>query len=88
MRLKTEQFLTDCWRWLSTQDHQWDSNEDFVDWAIESQPEVDAGAVNTYLTKIDSSKPWSESNARIVNVHEEWQVDQVLTGSYQFKQEF
>jgi len=88
MRLKTEQFLTDCWRWLCMRDHQWDSRGDFVDWAIESQPEVDAGAVNTYLTQIDISKPWSESNARIVNVHEEWQMDQVLTGSYQFKQEF
>lgn len=87
MRLKTEQFLTDCWRWLCTQDHQWDTHGDFVGWATESQPEVDYGAVNTYLTKIDGSKPWSESNARIVNIQEEWEMNRVLTGSYQFKQE-
>jgi len=88
MRMKTEEFLNDCWLWLSMRDHQFDSRGDFVDWAEESQPEVDYGAVNTYLTKIDGAKPWSESNARIVNVQEEWHMNQILTDSYQFKQEF
>ena len=27
MRLKTEQFLADCWRWLCTQDHHGDAQE-------------------------------------------------------------
>lgn len=87
MRLKTEQFLDECWLWLCGQDHQWVSQDEFREWWEESQPEVDYGASNTYLTKINSSKPWSESNAQIVNIQEDWQMNQVLAGSYKFKQE-
>ena len=87
MRLKTEEFLDESWRWLLGQDHNFDGKEQFKEWAEESQPEIDAHAANTYLTKINTEEAWSEKNAKIVNVHEEWQMNYVLTGSFKFKQE-
>lgn len=86
MRLKTEQFTKEVWRWLCRQEHRWDYFGNFAEW-METQPEVDAGAINTYLTKIEPDEPWGPDNARIVNVHEEWMYDRVLAGAYPFKQE-
>ena len=88
MRLKTEEFIEDSWGWIIGQDHNFENKEQFKEWAEESQPEVDAHAVNNYLTKIVADDPWSDKNAKIVNVHEEWQMNSVLSGSFKFKQEY
>ena len=52
MRLKTEEFIEESWRWLIRQDNNFKSKEEFTEWTVETQPEVDAHAVNNYLTKI------------------------------------
>ena len=87
MRLKTEEFLDQSWRWMVGQNHNFETKQQFKEWAEDSQPEIDSHAVNTYLTKTNTDYPWSEDNAKIVNVHEEWQMNSVLTGSFQFKLE-
>ena len=84
MRLKTEEFLNDCWLWLSMRDHQFDSRGDFVDWAEESQPEVDYGAVNTYLTKINSDEGWDADNATIVNITTDGDWNMIQAGAISF----
>ena len=52
MRLKTEEFIEESWRWLIGQDNNFKNKEEFTEWTVETQPEVDAHAVNNYLTKI------------------------------------
>ena len=88
MRLKTEEFIEESWQWITGQDHNFENKEQFKEWAEDSQPEIDSHAVNTYLTKTNTDYPWSENNAKIVNVHEEWQMNSILAGSFKFKQEY
>lgn len=86
MKLITRDFLKHCWERLRFAETEWASEQEFRDWAA-TQCEVDATAFNTFLTKLDASKPWGSRNARIVNVmaYDDWNL--VEADAIPFKEE-
>lgn len=85
MRLLTRDFLKQCWEQLRFADSEWASEQEFRDWAA-TQCEVDATAFNTFLTKLDASKPWGSRNARIVNVTASSDLNLIDSNAIAFKE--
>ena len=83
MRLLHAEFLEVCWDELRRLPHYWQTKEDFFQWA-KDEPEADARALQTYLTRIDSTQEWTPDNCQIVNVMEDSDWNQVQAGAISF----
>ena len=84
MRLITERFIEEAWLEIKPEEHDWPCYEQYQIDLEEILDDVDASAEASYLTKLDSEEKWNKENIKLVNIHNDFEWNQILVGAIRY----